>query len=105
MSKVVGVLVPIFQGWDKTATASSIVQKNLKQGYANAFVSHRQWWDKYWSKSSISIPDTILEKQWYLEQYKFGSAARDGAPPISLQAVWTADNGKLPPWKGDFHHD
>ncbi|CAN0568658.1 unnamed protein product, partial [Laminaria digitata] len=20
-------------------------------------------------------------------------------------AVWTADNGKLPPWKGDFHHD
>jgi len=19
--------------------------------------------------------------------------------------VWTADNGKLPPWKGDFHHD
>jgi alpha-L-fucosidase 2 len=37
--------------------------------------------------------------------YKFGSAARDNAPPISLQAVWTADNGKLPPWKGDFHHD
>jgi alpha-L-fucosidase 2 len=37
--------------------------------------------------------------------YKFGSAARTGAPPISLQAVWTADNGRLPPWKGDFHHD
>jgi alpha-L-fucosidase 2 len=37
--------------------------------------------------------------------YKFGSAARRGAPPISLQAVWTADNGRLPPWKGDFHHD
>jgi len=94
-----------FPGWDKTAIASSVVQENLKQGYANAFVSHRQWWNKYWSKSSISIPDNILEKQWYLEQYKFGSAARDGAPPISLQAVWTADNGKLPPWKGDFHHD
>jgi len=37
--------------------------------------------------------------------YKFGAAARKGAPPISLQAVWTADNGLLPPWKGDFHHD
>ena len=37
--------------------------------------------------------------------YKFGSAARADAPPISLQAVWTADHGKLPPWKGDFHHD
>jgi len=37
--------------------------------------------------------------------YKFGSAARENTPPISLQAVWTADNGRLPPWKGDFHHD
>ncbi|MDZ7647277.1 MAG: hypothetical protein U5K54_08885 [Cytophagales bacterium] len=34
------------------------------------------------------------------------SAARKGAPPISLQEPnWTADNGKLPPWKGDYHHD
>jgi alpha-L-fucosidase 2 len=22
-----------------------------------------------------------------------------------LQAIWTADNGNLPPWKGDYHHD
>jgi len=57
------------------------------------------------SKSAIHVPDTLVEKQWYLEQYKFGSASRPGAPPISLQAVWTADNGRLPPWKGDFHHD
>ena len=37
--------------------------------------------------------------------YKLGAVARKDAPPISLQAVWTADNGKIPPWKGDFHHD
>ncbi len=37
--------------------------------------------------------------------YKLGAASGNGAPPISLQAVWTADNGKLPPWKGDFHND
>ncbi len=37
--------------------------------------------------------------------YKFGSTSRKGAPPISLQAIWTADNGKLPPWKGDYHND
>ena len=51
------------------------------------------------------MPDEQIEKQWYLETYKFGSTARSNAPPISLQAVWTADNGRLPPWKGDFHHD
>jgi hypothetical protein len=37
--------------------------------------------------------------------YKFGAASRRGAPPITLQAIWTADNGQLPPWKGDYHHD
>jgi alpha-L-fucosidase 2 len=66
---------------------------------------HFSWWNKFWAASSISLPDTILEKQWYLEMYKFGSVARAETPPISLQAVWTADNGMLPPWKGDFHHD
>jgi alpha-L-fucosidase 2 len=31
--------------------------------------------------------------------------ARKNSYPISLQAVWTADNGNLPPWKGDYHND
>jgi alpha-L-fucosidase 2 len=73
--------------------------------YNRNFISHTTWWKIFWSKSSIKIPNEILEKQWYLEMYKFGSAARADAPPVSLQAVWTADNGRLPPWKGDFHHD
>ena len=67
--------------------------------------SHIQWWEDYWHRSSVSIPDKLLERQYYLEMYKFACVARDQAPPISLQAIWTADNGNLPPWKGDFHHD
>jgi alpha-L-fucosidase 2 len=80
-------------------------QKAIARGYKADFESHKIWWKGFWSKSAISVPDTLLEKQWYLEQYKFGAAARRGAPPISLQAVWTADNGRIPPWKGDYHHD
>jgi alpha-L-fucosidase 2 len=73
--------------------------------FSKARSGHEAWWSDFWAKSDIRVPDTVLQKQWYLEQYKFGSAARADAPPISLQAVWTADNGKLPPWKGDFHND
>jgi alpha-L-fucosidase 2 len=51
------------------------------------------------------VPNAVLERQWYLEQYKFGSASRRGHPPINLQGLWTADNGEIPPWKGDYHHD
>lgn len=94
-----------FPEWEEQVNSASIVKKELKKGIDQAFESHHIWWNKFWAKSSIDLPDPILTKQWYLEQYKFGSVARKGAPPISLQAVWTADNGKLPPWKGDFHHD
>ncbi len=82
-----------------------VAQKALESGFKPMFLEHKNWWENFWSKSSISIPDSVLERQWYLDQYKFGSVARADAPPISLQAIWTADNGDLPPWKGDFHND
>ena len=86
-------------------TADGVVSKALSRGFLSDLTSHFLWWSEFWQKSAVTLPDKVLEKQWFLEMYKFGSAARTGAPPISLQAVWTADNGRLPPWKGDFHHD
>ena len=56
-------------------------------------------------QSSIDLPNPIIERQWFRETYKFGAAARNNTPPITLQGPWTADNGKIPPWKGDYHHD
>lgn len=77
----------------------------LERGISADYKEHMAYWNSYWSASSISIPDPILQKQYDNEMYKFGSASRENSSPISLQAVWTADNGKLPPWKGDYHHD
>jgi alpha-L-fucosidase 2 len=88
-----------------TDHAKEITLSALKKGFASYYTSHEKWWENFWSKSWIHLPDTALEKQWYLEQYKLGATSRKGAPPISLQAIWTADNGRIPPWKGDFHHD
>jgi alpha-L-fucosidase 2 len=93
------------KGWEKSPEANEVVAQQMKQGMETSLVKHLAWWKHYWSKSSINIPDSLLQKQYYMEMYKFGAIARADAPPISLQAVWTADNGKLPPWKGDFHHD
>lgn len=78
---------------------------NSKRKEPTHWPSHLKWWSDYWSRSYISLPDSILERQYYLEMYKFGCVTRANTPPISLQSVWTADNGNLPPWKGDFHHD
>jgi alpha-L-fucosidase 2 len=85
--------------------ARSNCEKALQAGFSNAVSTHRQWWNSYWDKSSVRIPNKIIERQWYLEMYKFGAAARQNTPPISLQGTWTADDMKIPPWKGDYHHD
>lgn len=67
--------------------------------------SHEEWWAAFWRRSAVRVPNPVVERQWYLDTYKFGAAARSDAPPITLQGPWTADNGRIPPWKGDYHHD
>lgn len=86
-------------------TAAEAVQKALERGFKNDALKNKNWWNGYWSQSSLSVPDSLIERQWFLENYKFAAAAREYAPPITLQAIWTADNGNLPPWKGDIHND
>ncbi len=87
---------------DKTATLA-VISSTAKE--PTGWDTHTKWWKDFWNKSSISVPDQLIQKQYYLELYKLGCVARKGAPAITLQAVWTADNGSLPPWKGDFHND
>lgn len=81
------------------------LQIMLNKGFDQNRKSHLTWWSQFWAKSDLKVPDQTLQHQWEMEQYKFGSTARQNAPPISLQAIWSADNGRIPPWKGDFHHD
>lgn len=91
--------------YSEKENAEQLLNQSMKSSYKRSEANHKLWWKEFWQKSMISIPDSILQKQWYLETYKFGAASRKDAPPISLQAVWTADNGQTPPWRGDFHND
>ena len=85
--------------------AEITVKNAIRRGFDKSFSESKKWWSAYWKKSNISLPDTAIERQYYLDLYKFGCTARENTPMISLQAIWTADNGRLPPWKGDLHHD
>ena len=91
--------------WYINKMKASLAKKNVTAIADTSFSKHCLWWKNFWNQSSVTIPDKALEKQYYLELYKLGCVARKGAPAITLQAIWTADNGNLPPWKGDFHND
>lgn len=87
------------------ADACRETEKALARGLKKDFASHMEYWNEFWKASSITVPDMVLQKQYDNEMYKLGSASRSDSRPISLQAVWTADDGLLPPWKGDYHND
>lgn len=91
--------------WYSEPLSAGKIMKTAMKDFAAALEEHTQWWAAYWNQCEINLPDPVLERQWYLEMYKFGAASRKDAPPICLQAVWTADNGQTPPWRGDFHND
>lgn len=96
--------------WSATSSlvdqkAANLIGEALKRGIAKDYTDHTAWWKTFHAQSSVSLPDKTIERQYYNEVYKMGSIARENSYPISLQAVWTADNGNLPPWKGDYHHD
>lgn len=95
-------------GTDKSfvSAAKRTVLSAIRTGYDKSFEAHKKGWSEYWQKSSLEIEeDKFLEKQWYLNNYLLGSCSRKNHFPMPLQGVWTADNGSLPPWKGDYHHD
>jgi len=77
----------------------------LEREFNRDLAGHLKWWNNFWKRSEINVPDPVIMTHWYREMYKFGACTGTGSIPISLQSVWTADNGNLPPWAGDFHHD
>lgn len=100
----------LYGTWSVTSTltneqAEIETERALTRGLKEDYEKHTAYWTNYWAQSSVTLPDSILQKQYDNEMYKFGSTSRENSYPISLQAVWTADNGHLPPWKGDYHHD
>lgn len=75
--------------------------------YRNPAIQEKgaDWWRPAFQVSSVTIPDAKLQQQYDLCKHFYVSASRPDAPPMPLQGVWTADEGGLPPWKGDYHND
>jgi len=76
-----------------------------EKGYGALKESSDAWWESYWSKSGVSLPESSFQREYDLADYFMASTSRKGCAPMPLQGVWTADGDDLPPWKGDYHND
>ncbi len=84
-------------------SACGIIDDAVKMGLERIIEDHVDFWRGFWNKSFLSIPDSKIENLFYVEMYKLACCSM-GKYPCSLQGVWTND-GRLPPWSGDYHLD
>ena len=90
---------------DPLALARKRCAEGLAEGYDAALARHAAWWRTFWAQSSLNVPEAAVLRYYAFARYLYGAGSRRGAPPMPLQGVWTADDGGLPPWKGDYHND
>ncbi|GAA2809821.1 glycosyl hydrolase family 95 catalytic domain-containing protein [Crossiella cryophila] len=49
---------------------------------------HRRWWNDYYRKSFLSVPDGRLQSFYWIQLYKIASAARADAPVMATTGPW-----------------
>ncbi|MFH1922589.1 MAG: glycoside hydrolase N-terminal domain-containing protein, partial [Planctomycetota bacterium] len=72
-------------GPDPLALGRERVRAALSAGYDSMLGPHVAWWRRFWSASSVRVPDARVQQHYDLVQYFYGAASRRGAPPIPLQ--------------------
>ena len=59
---------------------------------------HRAWWNGFYPKSFISIPDTKIMSFYWTQLYKLGSATRADRPVMATTGPWIEPT----PWPGTW---
>jgi alpha-L-fucosidase 2 len=60
---------------------------------------HQAWWDAFYRKSFIEIPNKVVEKEYYASLYLLASTSRTGEAAPGLWGNWVM---KSPAWNGDY---
>ena len=83
------------------AAISKVKESATPQRLRELENQHREWWKNYWEKSYVSIPDSAIERQYYLSLYGTASCSRDADFPPGLFGTWITQ--EQPAWAGDYH--
>lgn len=67
----------------------------------NIRAEHCSWWQNYWERSFVSIPDSVIEKHYYISLYGMGACSREADFPPSIFGNWITQ--EVPWWNGDYH--
>jgi|CXWL01.1.fsa_nt_gi hypothetical protein len=81
-------------GYSKTnlrlakAEARAAVVAAEKTGLDRLVTTHRRFWNDFYPKSFLSIPDSRLESFYWIQLYKMASGTRADRPILDLMGPW-----------------
>lgn len=90
-----------FKSKECGATAVRRVKGFTQKKWRAIRKAHTAWWQEYWGKSYVSIPDSLIEMQYYRSLYGMGACSRDAEFPPSIFGTWITQ--EIPNWNGDYH--
>lgn len=67
--------------------AAELLDRFVSNGYEENLRTHCAWWEKYWEKSFINLPDKVVENLWYFGLYQLGSCSRS-EPHTGIAGLW-----------------
>ncbi len=83
--------------------AISDLQQTDAKTVVAAWSRHIAWWQKFWSKSFIEIPDKTVQAWWYGSLYVLASCSRQGNVAPGLWGNWITSTRMG--WQGDYTLD
>jgi hypothetical protein len=88
-------------GKEPQAAARDLCSSMTLETLLSSIAAHRTWWQAFWDRSFIEIPDKTIEQSWYASWYTMACCSRPGKVAPGLWGNWiTVDN---PAWHGDYH--
>ncbi|MFE9207363.1 glycoside hydrolase family 95-like protein [Micromonospora sp. NPDC007230] len=55
--------------------------------------THRNWWNRYYTRSLVSVPDKHVQRFYWSQLYKMASATRADAPVLAIWGPWFPEKG------------
>lgn len=77
-----------YPGKEAESKAVEIISKGSVNNYLQEYKLHTAWWSNFYQKSFLSIPDKNLERLYWLQLYKLGSANRPNGPIMDTSGPW-----------------
>ena len=82
-----------FPGSTSTTEAVTAVRQALAENPDALVAAHRRWWNGFYTRSLVSVPDKLLQRFYWIQLYKIASATRAEAPVVTEWGPWFPERG------------